>query len=181
MESERQRRHQFGLRSLFAVMTIGALVALSVYAWQQRREASAALQIVRRAEAEQAQWQRVAEQFNYEQLMFHHVLGIRCMTIAEYNVVMVGLEDNPKAQKAVKEYETLAKSVGESLPRGQRSYPAIIAHLAAELRRRDKQVVDQEDTMKALREERDRYRQDADEYKIQCQALEKTINELRKP
>jgi uncharacterized coiled-coil DUF342 family protein len=180
MESERQRRHQFGLRSLFAVITIGALVALAVYAWQQRREASAASRRADQMAASFEAIERVAEQFNYEQTMFHHILGIRSMTIAEYNTVMVGLEDNPKAQKAVKEYETLAKSIGESLPRGQRSYPAIIAYLAAELRRRDQQVADQEDAMKSLREERDRFRQDADEYKTQCQALEKTINELRK-
>jgi hypothetical protein len=185
MESQRRRWHQFGLRFLFALMTIVALVVFSGYTWRQRRETSAALrradQIARRAEAEQARWQQVAEQFNYERLMLYHVLGLRPVTITEYEAVTAELEDNPNAQKAVKEYEASAKSAGESLPRGQRSYPAIISHLSAELRRRDQQAVDREDTIRSLREERDRCRQDADEYKTRCQALEKTINELRKP
>jgi hypothetical protein len=185
MDSPRRRWHQFGLRFLFAAMTIGALVALAVYAWQQRREASAALQraeqMVQSADAAQAQGRRAAEQFNYEHLMFYHVLGLRSLSSAEYDTVMQGLQINPSAQKVVKEYEALATSVGASLPLGQRSYPAIIGHLGAELRRRDQQLADVEATMKALREERDRFKQDGDEYKAQCQALEKTISELRKP
>jgi chromosome segregation ATPase len=94
---------------------------------------------------------------------------------------MQGLQTNPTAQKAVNEYETAAKSVGESLPLDQRSYPAIVAHLAAELRSRDQQLADLEATVKTLREERDRFRQDAEEYQTRRRGLEKTLEESPKP
>jgi hypothetical protein len=185
MESQRRRWYQFGLRFLFVAMTIGAVAAFAAYTWQQRRAAVAALQradqMVRSADAWQAQARRAVEHVHYEHLMFNHLLGIRSLSSAEYASVMQGLQTNPTAQKAVNEYETAAKSVGESLPLGQRSYPAIVAHLAAELRGRDQQLADLEATLKTLREERGRFRQDAEEYQTRRRGLEKTREESPKP
>jgi hypothetical protein len=185
MKSQRPRWYQFGLRFLAAVILIGAVVALGGYAWQQRREASAALQradqMVRSADAVQVRGQRTVEQLNYEHLIFYHLLGVRSLSNAEYAEVVQGLKSNPNAQKVVREYEGLSKPLGERVPPGQRNYPGIVTHLVYELQQREKQLVDSETRMEMLREERDRFRQDAEQYRSKCQELEKTIDGLRSP
>ena len=182
MESQQRRRwYQFSVVALFVVLTIATVVALAGYAWKQRQVASTALERANEIDLEAEHKLRFAMQMDYQARVLYHFLGIDALTAAEYEMLMQMLKDNSKATKASEHYEMWAKTIGEELPADRRSYPNMISHLVDQVRRRDEQLVQADTTMKALQVERERFRQEADEYKTRCRQLQETIDKLREP
>lgn len=174
--------------TLFVVLTIATVVAFAGYAWQQRHVASETLEradkMVREAQTARTGAEKMlkgAAHLDYQARVLYHFLGIDALTTAEYETLMEMLKDNPKATKVSEVYEMWAKTSGEELADDRRSYPNMISHLVVQVHTYRKQLASMDTAVKRLETERDRFRQEADEYRTRCRRPQEEIDKLREP
>lgn len=186
MNSTPHRRwYQFSVLNFLALVTIVAIVPISGHAWRQRQQAKHAIAAGKVDRTQRDQAMQIAQTFDLENRMLCNLVGYEPMTQAEYATIKHLVKDQAKMRIVLERYEKLLESIepltGEQLLQESRNYPSIVHLFAQHIQGRDKSLVEAHEIEQALNDDRDRFKQEADEYKTRCERLEKTLEERGNP